>query len=379
MHCGVMPCRWGRRCGFRLYSKWSSWFDKTKTVEKLEFIKIDVASRVPKYKQIVDSIIDGIHRGNLLMGDQIPSINALSEGYDLSRDTVDKAYRLLKEQNVIVSVKGKGFYVSKTDLAVKVNVLFLINKLSTYKMRIYNAFVHALGRNAHVDLQIYHCEPSVFIDALRKKQSQYNYYVVMAHFRNEAMRHMGCTEEILQALRTLPNDKLIIMDRNLESFSNEVGRVFQDFTEDIYRALSEGFEKIKKYQKIILAYPSKAVYPYPQGIVNGFKRFCVRNKLDFEILDEIYDGMELQLKDLYVVIAETDLVNLVQQAKDRHYQLGEDIGIISYNDTPLKALLGITVISTDFQKMGEAAADMILNNKRDTVRNDFNFIDRHSI
>lgn len=348
-------------------------------MEEFKYIKINVASRVPKYKQIADSIINGIDKGHLLMGDQIPSINAISERYDLSRDTVDKAYRLLKEQNVIVSVRGKGFYISKTNLSIKVDVLFLINKLSTYKMRIYNAFVHTLGANAHVDLHIYHCEPSVFINILKKRQSQYNYFVIMPHFRNDAFQHMGCTDEILKILHELPDDRLIIMDRNLKSFSKEVGRVYQDFTEDIYNALTAGIEKIRNYQKIILVYPNKSVYPYPQGIVTGFKRFCIRNKFDFEILDTIYDGMELQLKDLYIIISEEDLVNLVQQTRDRHYKLGEDIGIISYNDTPLKALLGITVISTDFQKMGTEAAKMILNNKRTTIRNDFNFIDRHSI
>ena len=348
-------------------------------MDKFNYIEIDIASRVPKYKQIADSIINGINKGHLLMGDQIPSINALSERYDLSRDTVDKAYRLLKEQNVIVSVRGKGFYISKTNLSIKVDVLFLINKLSTYKMRIYNSFVHTLGTNANVDLHIYHCEPSVFINILKKRQRQYNYYVIMPHFRDDGFKHMGCTDEILKILYELPDDKLIIMDRNLKSFPKEVGRVYQDFTEDIYMALNAGFEKIKKYEKIILVYPSKAVYPYPEGIVTGFKRFCIRNKFDFEILDTIYDGMELQLKDLYVIISEEDLVNLVQQTRDRHYKLGEDIGIISYNDTPLKALLGITVISTDFKKMGLEAAHMILNNERYIVKNDFNFIDRHSI
>lgn len=347
--------------------------------EKFKYIKINEASRVPKYKQIVDFIINSINLEELLMGDQLPSINALSEGFDLSRDTVDKAYRLLKEQNVIVSVKGKGFYVSKTNLSIKVNVLFLVNKLSTYKMRIYNAFIHALGRNANVDLNIYHCEPSVFIDILKKNKNLYNYYVVMPHFRNEAHQHMGCNEEILKNLKMIPNDKLIIMDRNLESFSKDVGRIYQDFKEDIFAALTTGIEKIKKYQKLILVYPTKAVYPYPQGIVRGFKKFCVQNKFDFEILDEIYDGMELQIKDLYVTISEEDLVSLVQQIRDRHYKLGEDIGIISYNDTPLKALLGITVISTDFQKMGKEAAKMILGNKRMQIKNDFNFIDRQSI
>lgn len=347
-------------------------------MEGLEYIKINEASRVPKYKQIVDSIIDGINCGYLLMEDQIPSINALSERFNLSRDTVDKAYRLLKKQNVIVSVKGKGFYVSKTNLSVKVNVLFLINKLSTYKMRIYNAFVETLGRNAKVDLDIYHCEPDVFLNILNKKKNGYNYYVIMPHFRNESLQHIGCTDEILKAIHALPHEKLIIMDRNLESFSNEVGRVYQDFTNDIYTALNTGIDQLRKYKKIILVYPSKAVYPYPMGIVKGFRRFCVKNQLDYEILDKIYEGMELQLGDLYVIITEEDLVNLVLQTRERHYKLGEDIGIISYNDTPLKALLGITVISTDFQKMGREAAKMILNNKRTTVKNDFNFINRFS-
>ena len=185
-------------------------------MDKFNYIEIDIASRVPKYKQIADSIINGINKGHLLMGDQIPSINALSERYDLSRDTVDKAYRLLKEQNVIVSVRGKGFYISKTNLSIKVDVLFLINKLSTYKMRIYNSFVHTLGTNANVDLHIYHCEPSVFINILKKRQRQYNYYVIMPHFRDDGFKHMGCTDEILKILYELPDDKLIIMDRNLK-------------------------------------------------------------------------------------------------------------------------------------------------------------------
>ena len=45
----------------------------------------------------------------------------------------------------------------------------------------------------------------------------------------------------------------------------------------------------------------------------------------------------------------------------------------------LKDLLGISVISTDFDVMGELAADMILNNKKGKIKNPFNFIDRQSM
>ncbi|WP_245625634.1 GntR family transcriptional regulator [Flagellimonas eckloniae] len=348
-------------------------------MKRLEYINIDTNSRIPKYKQVMDSIMKSIHMGSLGMGQKIPSINELSEEYLLSRDTVEKAYGLLKKQNIIASVKGKGYYIAKTDLSIQANVLFLINKLSTYKMRIFNSFVNTLGANAKVDLDIYHCEPLVFRDILDKKKNLYDYYVIMPHFKNENLQHMGCTDDILKTIHSIPNGKLIIMDRNLKSLSKESGRIYQDFTEDIYDALTTALEKLNKYKKIMLVYPSKAVYPYPKGIVTGFKRFCIQHAIDYEILDEIYDSMELQLNDLYIIIEEGDLVNLVKQVRDRHYKLGEDIGIISYNDTPLKELLGITVMSTNFKKMGEEAANMILNNNPIDIKNKFHFIDRFSL
>ena len=42
--------------------------------------------------------------------------------------------------------------------------------------------------------------------------------------------------------------------------------------------------------------------------------------------------------------------------------MGKEVGVVSYNETPLKKIIlnGITTISTDFQMMGEKAAQMIL-------------------
>ena len=67
--------------------------------------------------------------------------------------------------------------------------------------------------------------------------------------------------------------------------------------------------------------------------------------------------MILKKGDLSITIKEFDLVNLVKQIRDDEFVMGKDICIISYNDTPLKELLGITVITTDFNVMGETAND----------------------
>jgi len=75
-------------------------------------IRVDSESRIPKYRQIVNSIVEDIERGVLTIGQRVPSINDISEEYYLSRDTVEKAYNVLKEKEIIVSVKGKGYYVA---------------------------------------------------------------------------------------------------------------------------------------------------------------------------------------------------------------------------------------------------------------------------
>ena len=345
----------------------------------IKFIKIDENSRVPKYQQIVDSIINNISMGNLEMDQKIPSINLFSEEFYLSRDTVEKAYNILKQRNIISAIKGKGYYITRTKLISKVNILFLVNKLSTYKMRIYNSFLNSLVPNSHTDLHIYHCDESLFLNLLDKYKSAYDYYIIMPHFKNENLQHISSTGAIVEAINKIPKDKLIIMDNFKLPDSKEITAVYQDFENDIYDALKKGIDRILKYKKIMLIYPEKSIYPYPKRILYGFIRFCEEYKLDYEILNEIYDDMILKKGDLFITIEEFDLVSLIKQLREDEFKLGQDIGIISYNDTPLKELLGITVISTDFKVMGETVSDMIINRKKEQIKVPFNFIDRDSL
>ena len=348
-------------------------------MEMFKHIKIDENSRIPKYRQIVDAIIHNISVGNLEMGNKIPSINMFSEEFLLSRDTVEKAYNILKKRQIITSIRGKGYYITRTKLISKVNILFLINKLSSYKMRVYNSFVNSIGGNSHTDLHIYHCDEDLFLNLLEKNKGAYDYYIVMPHFKTDKLMHVSFTDEVVKAVKRIPKEKLIIMDNPMPKVDGVLIEIYQDFENDIYNALQEGLAKISKYEKLILTYPENSVYPYPKRILHGFRKFCVNHSLDFEILAEIYDDMVLKKGDLFITIGESDLVNLVNQIRDKEFKLGKDIGVISYNDTPLKELLGITCISTDFKVMGETAARMILDKEKGKVKNPFNFIDRDSI
>lgn len=345
----------------------------------INFIKIDETSRVPKYQQIVDSIIFNISNGNLKIDQKIPSINRFSEEFYMSRDTVEKAYNILKDRKVISSIRGKGYYITRTKLISKVNVLFLFNKLSAYKMKTYNSFINSIGANAHTDLHIYHCDETLFLNLMDKFDGAYDYYVITTHFKTDDLKHVSYTDEVVNAIKKIPKNKLIIMDNIKLGMEDQIIQIYQDFENDIYNALKEGLSKISKYDKLILVYPEKAVYPYPRRILHGFRKFCVEHSINFEILDHVYEDIILKKGDLFITIEESDLVNLINQIRNDELVLGSDIGVISYNDTPLKELLGITVISTDFNIMGETAARMILNKEKGKVKIPFNFIDRNSI
>ena len=342
-------------------------------------LRIDEHSRVPKYQQIVNGIVENVQHGRLRIDDKIPSINALSERFELSRDTVEKAYRVLKQRAVITSVKGKGFYITRTELLNRVNVLFLVNKLSSYKMRIYNSFVQQLGQEAHTDLHVYHCEEALFLKLLEKYRGGYDYFVVMPHFKTSQLQHLSAPAEVVRRLNELPPEKVILLDNNLLELRGAHAKVYQDFEEDLYQALSEGIDKIRKYRKLLLVYPRQQVYPYPKRILYGFRKFCVAYKLPFEVIDAVPEDVEPQVGELYLTIEESDLVNLVKQLRDRGLQPGRDVGVISYNDTPLKDLLGISVVSTDFDAMGRTAAELIRERRVEQLRNPFRWIERDSV
>ena len=63
----------------------------------------------------------------------------------------------------------------------------------------------------------------------------------------------------------------------------------------------------------------------------------------------------------YLIIQQKDLVEMVKQCRTKHLKIGQDVGLIAYNDTPMYEIIenGITVISTDFAAMGKKAAEFV--------------------
>lgn len=334
---------------------------------RLQFKPTD---KTPKYKQIVQSVIMDIERGVLKKDEQLPSISELSGDYDLARDTVERAYRELRQRGFLTSVQGKGYYV-QTNAEAKLKILLVFNKLSSYKKRIYYAFIEALGDRAIVDLQIHHYNVRLFEEIIERSLGKYNYYVVMPHFTLATPK-----EDYLRVINLIPPQELVLLDKDVPELRQPCLSVFQDFNRDIGGALDELAPELIRYPRMTMILPSDDNFPVE--IDRGFRQFCLYNDKQYAVKENALDEV-LTSGTAYVVVRETDLVELVKKVRQTSFLLGREIGIITFNETPLKELLNMTVITTDFEGMGRTAAEMLLSQQRVKVKNPFYTIRRGSL
>ena len=74
---------------------------------------IDDSSDIPIYQQLRNQIVMGISDGRLKPGEQLPTVRALAEEIGVNAMTVNKAYRLLKQEGYIVTERRNGARVSR--------------------------------------------------------------------------------------------------------------------------------------------------------------------------------------------------------------------------------------------------------------------------
>jgi GntR family transcriptional regulator len=77
----------------------------------IESIQLDFRSGVPIYTQIVEQIKQQVVGGELVPGDQLPTVRALALELRVNFNTVARAYRLLDEAGIISTQQGRGTYI----------------------------------------------------------------------------------------------------------------------------------------------------------------------------------------------------------------------------------------------------------------------------
>ncbi|WP_299058863.1 GntR family transcriptional regulator [uncultured Polaribacter sp.] len=304
-------------------------------------------SDVPKYQQLVNGINDAIGQNLLQKGDSIPSVNQVCKVNKISRDTIFKAYSILKENGVIESVPNKGYYIANETK----RVLLILDTFKAYKEVLYHSFVNNLPNTIITDVQFHHYNIDNFKTILNNSKGKYYKYVVMTFDH----------KDVPKVLTHIDNEKLLLIDWSIHSNSSN-NYVFQNFGKAFFEALKEALNVFKKYKELVFLYPT---YTYHSiETINYFKEYCNKYQFNYKIVTNP-NTFSVEKEIAYISTSDRMLGIFLEQCKDQNLEPGVDVGFLSYNETPMKKFIykGISVISTDFKELGTKAAEFVIQEK----------------
>ena len=323
-------------------------------------ITIDTESHVPSYKQIINYFEGAVIRGEVHDGEIIPSMNQLASRLSISKETVKKAYGILREKGFIEPKQGKGFYIVERSAKRKLSVLILLDKLSSYKQMTINGIISELGSSADSLCCFFNQNIELFEYYINQDLGKHDYYIISPHFPLED----SVQQRAVKILKRIPNHKLILVDRDIPELQGRYGAIYQDFANDASIGLHEGLEKLKTIPKLNVITLQSSLYGHI--IAQNVETFCTQNHIRVEFMhcapEVIEKGSVFLLLNSQL---DFGLIDLVRKAAAQKLKAGTDFGIISYNETAIDEVVldGLTTISTSFEEMGREAARMIIQKR----------------
>lgn len=196
--------------------------------------------------------------------------------------------------------------------------------------------------------------------------NKYTTYIIMS----------GKFDGVEPLLKSLSKN-VFLLDHYHSELKGKYSSVFQNFEKDTYEALTFGLFYLRKYEHIIMVQKEEKE---PVERCYGLLSFCNDHDFTSEYVNDIRNR-EINEKEVFMVVNDRDLVDLLKQAEKQSFLPGRDFGIISYNDTPLKEILagGITTLSTDFKLMGKTMASLITKKTVETIENPWKLNIRNSL
>ncbi|PYF69474.1 winged helix-turn-helix domain-containing protein [Pedobacter nutrimenti] len=323
-----------------------------------------------KYLQLAEYINALIESNELRINDRLPSLNQLMEKLKISKETTLKGLNYLSEKGIIEAEYRKGYYVKKKAQYHPYRICLILDKMNVLRDRVYQSFLDAVKEHADVDVYFHNHNFKVFEKLVDENLGSYTHFVVTTFLH-------GHTAEVLNRI---PAQKRVILDYREEGLKGEYTCIYQDYQTDIFESLGKLMPQLEKYSRLVLISPLEAFHA--GEVIKGFEHFCKTEQKKYKIYHTVNESL-CKKGDAYVTFSryDQDDVAVIKLARKQGWKLGKDIGLISYNDTAVKEVLedGITVISTDFNKMGEEAAKAILAREVVTMRDPAKVILRNSL
>ncbi|MGD9557208.1 MAG: GntR family transcriptional regulator [Mangrovibacterium sp.] len=313
----------------------------------IDLIHSELLQNKSKRDGIVSGILTAIGNGMVSKGDPLPSVNKLIQKTGVARMTVVKALNILKERGIIVAEDKVGYYVRDVNVQRELKVFLFLTGFYSYHEVLYNSIMEGIrDPGITVDLYFHHCNIKTFRSILQENLGAYGLYVITGFDH----------PQVKTLLSRVPQKKLLQILR--PPLLPECSSVSQDFYSGLKKALEMLRDRLARYREFILIFPPQV--NHPQEIKDAFTGFCTENQITCRVENRLSRNLVTGGRAFWV-IEDSDLIALIRIGEEMGFLLGKEIGVISYNETPMKEIIrnGITVVSADFSKMGQVIARFI--------------------
>ena len=323
-------------------------------------MKFTENSSTPLYRQFAEYVKDRIRRGKFIPEKALPSINAMKISTGISRETIVKGYAWLCQEGVLVPQHGMGYFIKPSFLSGRSSVIIFLDKMSQHQQNILDGFIETVGEKVDITIRMHYQNPRWLEEEVNKAAGVFDWYLIFPHFAQDEE-----TRKTVEAIiRKLPAEKLIILDHLPETAPAASGASFQSIENDVPGALEKVIDDIRKYEK--LRYLPLSFSLCGDLVANVLKKFSDSKGINVEILKDIPE--EVKKGELFFVSGsrlDKNLSKLLKAITGSGWRVGEEIGLICYNDFPLNEYIlgGLTTLTTDFVEMGRVAGEMILSGK----------------
>jgi GntR family transcriptional regulator len=107
-------------------------------------IELDMNSSTPIYVQLRNQIVMGIGRGELKLGESLPTVRQLAQDIGVNTMTVNKAYQILKTEGYIKIDRRHGAIVSDN---IDMDIVFREKLENEFELLLAEAAINGMDKN----------------------------------------------------------------------------------------------------------------------------------------------------------------------------------------------------------------------------------------
>lgn len=314
------------------------------------FIHINSRSAVPKYRQVINKVIEAIEQNKLKVGDKLPSIKQICSDSSVKRDTAMFAFNELRARGIISSHQGKGYYITSTDVSLQEKYFLLFDNLDNFAVSVYNHLTHLLPQKSGADIFFHQNDAARINEFLSENNGNYSHYIFL----------FSGLENYCQQLSRFNGSRMCLI--GLPEAEMSCQYLYHAYGRDMYESLKSLKKQIKKYCRLV--YICRNGHDKP-GRMDGFLRYCAEENFEYLICHDP-DHFRPALYEAYVIPEDGELLSMLGKVRKNDFIMGENIGILAFGDSSLKEYAGggLTAIATDYEDMCHRLIEITHGKKR---------------